>query len=77
VLFNSSRAGDLGGIRSSARFANVAFSNGSLLQGFENRLARGEPIAAPRDTKRYFVSLSVSGELCAIAGVLGPEIGIV
>lgn len=77
VLFNSSRAGDLGGIRSSARFANVAFSNGSLLQGFENRLARGEPIAAPRDTKRYFVSLSESGELCAIAGVLGPENGIV
>lgn len=77
VLFNSSRAGALGGVRSSARFANVAFSNGSLLQSFENRLTRGEPIASPRDTRRYFVSLAEAGQICAIAGVLGPSDGIV
>ncbi len=54
----------------SARFANVAFSNGSLLQSFENRLARGEPIACPRDIRRYFVSLQESGEICALAATL-------
>ena len=45
----------------SARFANVAFSNGSLLQSFEHRLALGQPLAAPRDTRRYFVSRREAG----------------
>ena len=77
VLFNSSVAAALPGVKTSARFANVAFSNGSLLQGFENRLARGEPLAAPKDTRRYFVSLVESGELCAVAATLPPDRAIV
>lgn len=77
VLFNSSAAHALKGPKSSARFANVAFSNGSLLQGFENRLARGEPLAAPVDTRRYFVSLAESGQICAIASALVPDMSIV
>ncbi|MGI9354356.1 MAG: polysaccharide biosynthesis protein [Rhizobiaceae bacterium] len=54
-----------------ARFANVAFSNGSLLQAWGQRLANGEPLALPRATKRYFVSPAESGELCLLASVLG------
>ncbi|MFN7092510.1 MAG: polysaccharide biosynthesis protein [Allorhizobium sp.] len=77
VLFNSEVAAALSGIKTSARFANVAFSNGSLLQGFENRLARLEPLAAPRDTRRYFVSLRESGELCVLAAALAPDRTIV
>jgi len=77
VLFNSSVATALPGIKTSTRFANVAFSNGSLLQGFENRLARVEPLAAPRDTRRYFVSLRESGELCALAATMAPNRTIV
>jgi Predicted nucleoside-diphosphate sugar epimerases len=72
VMFNSSAAADLGGVRTSARFANVAFSNGSLLQAFEHRLARGEALAVPRDTKRYFVSLGESGQICSIAATFAP-----
>lgn len=55
----------------SARFANVAFSNGSLLQGFLYRLSKGQPLAAPRETRRYFVSQAESGEICALAALLG------
>lgn len=55
----------------SARFANVAFSNGSLLQGFLYRLSKDQPLAVPRDTRRYFVSQQESGEICALAALLG------
>jgi len=55
----------------SARFANVAFSNGSLLQGFLARLEKSQPLAVPRDTRRYFVSQQESGEICLIAALLG------
>jgi FlaA1/EpsC-like NDP-sugar epimerase len=51
----------------SARFANVAFSNGSLLQGWELRLAKGQPLSVPRDSRRYFVSQRESGQLCLLA----------
>jgi FlaA1/EpsC-like NDP-sugar epimerase len=54
-----------------ARFANVAFSNGSLLQGFIERLAKKQPLAAPNDVKRYFVSPEESGQLCLLACILG------
>jgi FlaA1/EpsC-like NDP-sugar epimerase len=57
----------------STRFANVAFSNGSLLQGFLQRLAKGQPIAAPRDTRRYFVTEEEAGQLCLIAAFLTPD----
>lgn len=77
VMFNTSIAHGLAGPKTAARFANVAFSNGSLLQGFQNRLARIEPLAAPRDTRRYFVSLEESGQLCMIAACMAPDQAIV
>lgn len=54
-----------------ARFANVAFSNGSLLQGFIERLNHRQPLSAPTDTKRYFVSPSESGQICTLSAILG------
>jgi len=57
----------------SARFANVSFSNGSLLDGFLRRLATRQPLAAPRDTRRYFISQIEAGELCLIAALLPPD----
>jgi len=54
-----------------ARFANVAFSNGSLLAGFLDRLMKKQPIAAPNDVKRYFVSPEESGQICMLACILG------
>jgi nucleoside-diphosphate-sugar epimerase len=51
----------------SARFANVAFSNGSLLQGFGYRLAKRQPLAVPRSTQRYFISHQEAAELCLLA----------
>lgn len=54
-----------------ARFANVAFSNGSLLDGFMNRLAKKQALAAPNDVKRYFVSPQESGHICLMACMLG------
>lgn len=62
-----------GGGATSARFANVAFSNGSLLQGFLYRLSKGQPLAAPRDTRRYFVSQAESAEICTLAALLGAH----
>jgi FlaA1/EpsC-like NDP-sugar epimerase len=56
----------------SARFANVAFSDGSLLQGWLMRLARAQPFAVPRDTRRYFVSLEEAGQICLLAAFLAP-----
>ncbi len=56
-----------------ARFANVAFSNGSLLAGFLQRLAKQQPFSSPRDVKRYFVSPEESGQLCLIACILGDS----
>lgn len=54
-----------------ARFANVAFSNGSLPAGFLERLNKLQPLSAPSDVKRYFVSLQESGQICMLACVLG------
>jgi len=56
---------------STARFANVAFSDGSLLHGFNQRVAKGQPIAAPNDVRRYFVTPQESGELCLSSCLLG------
>jgi FlaA1/EpsC-like NDP-sugar epimerase len=57
----------------STRFANVAFSNGSLLQGFLYRLARRQPLAVPREVRRYFVSAREAAEICLLtAGVATP-----
>lgn len=56
-----------------ARFANVAFSNGSLLAGFLERIGKQQPIASPNDVRRYFVSPKESGEICLLACVLGKS----
>ncbi|MBF0422300.1 MAG: UDP-N-acetylglucosamine 4,6-dehydratase [Magnetococcales bacterium] len=56
---------------SMARFANVAFSDGSLLHGFRQRLAKHQPLSAPNDVRRYFLTPQESGELCLMAGLLG------
>lgn len=70
ALFLPSRPWNEGVQLSSARFANVAFSNGSLLQGWQQRLALGQPLACPDATRRYFVSLGESGHLCMLAAFL-------
>ena len=56
---------------SMARFANVAFSDGSLLYGFNQRFAKKQPFSAPNDVRRYFVTPQESGELCLLSGLLG------
>ncbi|MBX2817952.1 MAG: polysaccharide biosynthesis protein [Saprospiraceae bacterium] len=56
-----------------ARFANVAFSNGSLLYGFEERMRKQQPLSAPKDVRRYFVSPEESGQLCLLACILGES----
>lgn len=66
-----------------ARFANVAFSNGSLPDGWIHRLQKKQPLAAPCDVKRYFVSPEESGQICMLACILGkpgevffPKLGV-
>ena len=54
-----------------ARFANVAFSNGSLLYGYIERLLQRQPISCPSDVKRFFVSPEESGEICLLTSILG------
>jgi FlaA1/EpsC-like NDP-sugar epimerase len=58
---------------STARFANVAFSDGSLLHGFNQRFAKHQPISAPNDVRRYFVTPQESGELCLMSCLLGEN----
>ena len=56
-----------------ARFANVAFSDGSLLHGFNQRVTKKQPIAAPKDVRRYFVTQKESGHLCMLSGIFGSN----
>lgn len=58
---------------STARFANVAFSDGSLLYGFNRRLEKNQPLSAPNDVRRYFVTPQESGELCLMSCLLGDN----
>lgn len=58
---------------SMARFANVAFSDGSLLHGFNQRISKQQPIVAPNDIKRYFVTPQESGELCLMSCIFGEN----
>lgn len=58
---------------STARFANVAFSDGSLLHSFNQRIQKKQPIVAPKDIKRYFVTPQESGELCLMSCVFGEN----
>jgi UDP-N-acetylglucosamine 4,6-dehydratase len=61
---------------STARFANVAFSDGSLLHGFNQRIQKKQPIVAPNDIKRYFVIPKESGELCLMSCIFGKNMDI-
>jgi len=61
---------------SMARFANVAFSDGSLLHGFTQRIMKHQPISAPNDVKRYFVTPKESGELCMMSAIFGDNLDI-
>ena len=54
-----------------ARFANVAFSNGSLLYGYIERMLQRQPISCPSDVKRFFVSPEESGDICLLTSILG------
>ena len=58
---------------STARFANVAFSDGSLLHGFNQRFLNRQPISAPNDVRRYFITPKEAGELCVISAILGKN----
>ncbi|MBM3430128.1 MAG: UDP-N-acetylglucosamine 4,6-dehydratase [Bacteroidetes bacterium] len=58
---------------STARFANVAFSDGSLLHGFNQRIQKRQPLVAPNDVKRYFVTPQESGELCLMSALFGEN----
>ena len=57
----------------SSRFANVAFSNGSLLESFVRRFEKRQPLACPRDTDRFFISLREAGQICLLAAACGPD----
>jgi FlaA1/EpsC-like NDP-sugar epimerase len=58
---------------STARFANVAFSDGGLLHGFAQRIAKQQPLSAPRDVRRYFISQEESGVLCVMSCLFGEN----
>ena len=58
---------------SGARFANVAFSNGSLLQGFESRIIKKQPLSTPSDIERFFITSEESGIICLFAAILGDR----
>lgn len=58
---------------STARFANVAFSDGSLLHGFNQRLEKCQPVVAPNDVRRYFVTPKEAGELCLMSCIFGDN----
>jgi FlaA1/EpsC-like NDP-sugar epimerase len=58
---------------STARFANVAFSDGSLPYGFLQRINKHQPLSAPGDVKRYFISHQEAGELCVLSCILGEN----
>ncbi len=72
VMFSGLRPIPAGSVLTSARFANVAFSAGSLLESFLRRIARRQPLAVPAGTRRYFVSLEEAGQICLIAATAVP-----
>ncbi len=70
-MFLMRRSKDI--VISTARFANVAFSDGSLLHGFNQRILKKQPIVAPKDIKRYFVIPKEAGELCLMSCIFGEN----
>ena len=77
VIFQLCTHYGLRGGCTSARFANVAYSQGSLLESFADRMEQRVPLAAPRHIQRFFVSLEEAGQLCILAGLLAPDNTIV
>lgn len=77
VIFSDQVVPGFEGQVTSARFANVAFSDGGLLFAFLNRLRKRQPLAAPKDTRRYFVSLEESAHICLLAALLAKPRTIV
>lgn len=73
VVFSSPWESTPGPRITSARFANVAFSEGSLLQSFEKRLEKRQPLAVPQGTRRYFISLREAGQICLLALACAPH----
>ena len=73
ALFLPSQAWNDATSVTSARFANVAFSNGSLLRAWHDRIALDQPLACPDQCRRYFVSLLESGHLCTLAAMVGSS----
>lgn len=73
AMFGSSVAERLQGRKVSARFANVAYSRGSLLESFAQRLQARVPLAAPVGISRYFISQEEAGSLCLLASILGGD----
>lgn len=73
VMFSGEAVEGLDAEIVSARFANVAFSNGSLLQSFQRRIDQKQPLAVPADTRRYFVSMDEAGHLCSLAATCVPH----
>jgi FlaA1/EpsC-like NDP-sugar epimerase len=73
VIFSDFLAPNLNAKITSARFANVAFSDGSLLYSWIKRLEKGQPLAVPRKTRRFFISLAEAGKICLLAIVCAPD----
>ena len=68
-LMRNDRSVDISG----ARFANVAFSNGSLLEGFLNRISKAQPLSLPLDVKRFFITAEEAGVICLFSALLGEN----
>ena len=73
VIFSENLLGEGRPRTTSARFANVAFSDGSLLQSWIVRLNKHQALAAPEDTRRYFISLEEAGQICLLAAFCTPD----
>ena len=73
ITFRSREPTGLSRGQTSARFANVAYSQGSLLESFVDRLNTGVPLAAPKDISRFFMTLPEAGEFCLLSGVIGQS----
>lgn len=73
VIFSGEVVPNLDAYITSARFANVAFSEGSLLQSFLKRMEKRQSLAVPKDTRRFFISLREAGQICLLASVCAPN----
>lgn len=77
VIFSSAVYPGTRAVITSARFANVAFSDGSLLYSWLRRMEKRQPVVVPLETKRFFISLREAGQICVIAGTCAPDRTIV